>query len=244
MIRGMYSSATGMISQYQKINIMGNNLSNIDTTGFKRDEMTLRSFADEITDRMSEGAQIGSLSTGVAVNGVTTDYTQGSPEQTFRNGDLAIVGNGFFAVQDATGGVKYTRNGSFVVDAGGYLALPSGERLLGANGGPLEVGGDSFTVATDGTVSAGGRAVGTVALYQPQNGVIAKRTDGFFDITTPAAAGGSIRQGFLEGSNVDAVTEMTGMMEATRTFQSCQQSFQVGDETLDKLISSVGSIRA
>jgi flagellar basal-body rod protein FlgF len=247
MLRGLYSSATGMITQYKKIDVLGNNISNINTDGYKRDDLSLKSFDEEITTRMTDNVPVGSLSDGVVVNVVSTDYTQGSMEQTFRDTDLGISGDGFFAVEASPGGggVKYTRDGNFSVDPGGFLALSSGERLLDKSGQPVKTGGDNFTAASDGTLTLGGVTLGNISLYGPTgpNG-IAKRTDGFFYITAPAVSKGKIMQGYIEGSNVNAVDEMSGMMQASRSFQSCQQAFQVNSDTLDKLINQVGSLRS
>jgi flagellar basal-body rod protein FlgF len=247
MLRGMYSAATGMITQYKKIDVLGNNISNVNTNGFKGDSVTLKSFSEEIASRMAGNVPVGSLSNGVTVGGVSTDYTQGSLEQTGKTTDLYISGDGFFSVEasPAGGGVKYTRDGNFSVDNGGYLELASGERLLGSNGAPIYVGGTDFAVTADGTVTSGATQLGKIQLYSSQNlNGIAKRTDGFFNITTPAQANGKLVQGSLEGSNVDAISEMTGMMQATRSFQSCQQAFQTNEDSLDRLISQVGSLKA
>jgi len=237
-----------MITQSDKIDVLGNNIANINTDGFKGDGVALKSFGDEMIDRMEEGVPVGSLSVGVGIGSVSTNFTQGGMEQTGLDTDMGVEGDGFFAVEATPGGggVKYTREGDFTVDPGGYLELPSGERLLGTDGKPIEVGGDSFAVSASGVVtSPAGTALGTIGLYSAQGGGTAtKRTDGFFDIASPTAATGVIKQGNLEDSNVDAVGEMTGMMEATRTFQACQQAFQVNSDTLDKLISQIGSIKA
>lgn len=247
MVRGMYSAATGMITQYKKIDVLGNNIANINTDGFKSDSVSLKSFQEEITKRMADNEAIGTLSNGTAIGGVYTDYTQGPMEQTGKSTDLAVSGEGYFAVETArgAGGAKYTRDGNFSVDAGGCLELASGERLLGSDGAPLYVGGTDFTVSADGTVASGGRQLGKIQIESPQTAAaISKRTDGFFAITAGAQADGKIVQGSLENSNADAINEMTGMMQATRSFQSCQQAFQVGEDTLDKLINQVGSIKA
>lgn len=243
MIRGLYSSATGMITQQDKINVLSNNLSNINTDGYKKDQVTLKTFDEELVTRMSDGVGIGTITQGSALDGVTTDLTQGSMEQTGLSTDLAISGNGFFAVQDAAGAVKYTRSGDFTVDSQGYMALSTGERVLGTNGAPLQVNGSTFAVASNGAVSVGGTQIGTIALADSQTAQVTKRRDGFFDIANPVRAGGILKQGYVEGSNVDAVNEMTGMMASTRVFQSCQEAFQVSGEALDKLITQVGSIK-
>jgi len=247
MLRGMYSAATGMITQYKKIDVLGNNVSNISTDGFKRDELSLKSFDEEVATRMTDNVSISTISDGVAVNSVSTDFTQGPMSQTGRDTDLAISGDGFFAVEATAngGGVKYTRDGNFSVDANGYLALASGERLLGSDGNPIKVGADTFDTTVDGTVTQSGVNLGKIQIYSSQNtNGITKRTDGFFDVASTTAANGSIKQGYLESSNVDAVSEMTGMMQSSRSFQACQQAFQVNSDTLDRLINQVGSMKS
>lgn len=250
MVRGIFSAATGMITQYEQINVLGNNTANVNTPGFKADDLSFSTFGDEITSRMMDNVPVGTISKGVTVSGEGTDLSSGSYEGTDISTDLAISGNGFFAVQSPSGGgVKYTRDGEFSVDSQGFLALPTGERLLGVNGQPLNVGGSQFSVAKDGTVTTATGATAKIDIYDTQNEKqnVLKRTDGFFDINgaTPVTqtATGSIMQGYLEDSNTDIVTNMTQMMEATRAFQGCQQAFQVSDDALDKLVTQVGTLK-
>lgn len=239
MIKGIYSSAAGMAAQEQKINVIGSNIANSQTDGFKRDAVSLRSFREEMVRRMAGDVPIGTLSTGSAVDSVRTDLTQGGIEPTGKTTDLSISGDGFFAVEQGDGTVQYTRNGAFEIDPQGDLALSSGEKLLGGDGLPVHVGSDAFTVAADGTVTVGGSAAGRIVLYdsQPTGGAV-KNSSGFFSIAAPRPAAGTIRQGSLESSNVDVADELTGMMAATRSFQSCQQAFKTAEETVDKLVQA------
>ena len=240
MLRGIYTAGTGMLTQQDRIDVLGNNLSNINTTGFKQDDMELDSFNAELVSRMADGSPVGASAFGVADGPIYTDFTPGNYEQTNQNTDLAILGGGFFPVQDAAGNLKYTRAGNFTVDAAGDLALPGGEVLLGSNGAPIRVGGYDFTVASDGTVTTAQGAVGQIAVY---NGMVAKRNDGFYNLAGPVAVQTQLRQGWLEGSNVNAVTQVTQMMDSTRSFQANQQAFKIADDTLAKLVNSVGSLK-
>lgn len=250
MVRGIYSSASGMISEYKQIDVLGNNTANVDTAGFKADNLSVTTFGDEITKRMQDNVTLGDMPEGVTIGSESTDLSSGAYQQTNISTDLAINGNGFFAVESPSGGgVKYTRDGEFSVDSQGFLALPTGERLLDANGQQMNVGGDQISVAPDGTVTTATGAKEKIDIYDTQNDKqnVVKRTDGFFNITgaTPVAqtAVGSIKQGYIEESNTDMVSNMTQMMEATRVFQGCQQAFQVSDDTLDKLVTEVGTLK-
>lgn len=231
-----------MITQYKKINVLGNNTSNVNTPGFKQSSVSFATFGDEITSRMDDNAVIGDMSQYVVLDKESADLSQGAFKQTNLNTDLAISGNGFFAVQDGNG-VKYTRNGDFSVDAQGCLALPTGERLLGANGTPLQVGTDNFSVSADGTVSTTAGTVGKINLYIQNNAQVVRRNDGFFNINGAQPANGMIKQGWLEDSNTDVVGNVTEMMAATRSFQGSQQAFQVSDQALDKLVTQIGSVK-
>ncbi|MFT8887934.1 MAG: flagellar hook basal-body protein [Ethanoligenens sp.] len=239
MIRGIFSAASGMIAQYERINVMGNNLDNADSQGFKSDAVSLRSFDEELTERTSDNAQIGTLDAGVKVGGVETDLSQGELEQTGTATNVAIEGNGFFSVAAPGEPVRYTRAGNFVPDASGYLSLPSGQRLLDSTGVPVAAAG--FRLQSNGAYTNAAGQAGTIPLY---TGTATKRTDGFFDLTgAQAAAGSNLLQGYVEKSNVSAVNGMTGLIEASRSFQSCQQAYNTATDTLDKLVTQVGSLR-
>ena len=239
MLRGIFSSASGMIAQYKRINVISNNLSNSDTQGFKQDVTAVRSFEDELAVRSTDQQAVGTINAGATIQGVYTDLTQGDLESTGVDTNLAISGDGFFAVQGTDGTVKYTRAGNFAADDEGYLALPSGERLLDSDGQPIAAA--DITVDADGTVSHNGVQDTAITLY---NGTAEKRDDGFYDITGAAAENNAtLAQGYVELSNTDVVDGMTGLMEASRAFQSCSQAYNTATDTLDKLVTQVGSLR-
>lgn len=239
MIRGIYSAASGMIAQSNRINVMGNNLDNADSQGFKSDTATLRSFDEELALRTSDSAPVGTLDAGVHVGGVETDFSQGELDRTGNPYNIAVNGGGFFAVAAPGGATYYTREGDFAPDASGDLTLPSGQRLLDSTGAPVSAAG--FRLAANGAYTSDAGQSGTIGLY---TGTAAKRTDGFFDLTgVQTAAGPALLQGYVEKSNVNTVTDMTGLMEAGRAFQSCQQAYNTSTDTLDKLVTQVGSLR-
>lgn len=245
MVRGLYSAAAGMITQYKKIDVVGNNISNVNTSGYKENSIALTDFGTELARRSTDDQQVGTMPYCVVLGNESTDFTQGSLKSTGINTDLAIEGNGFFAVEAPSGGgVKYTRGGDFTVDGQGYLALPTGERLLSSDGTPLQVGGTNFSVAADGTVTRSNGSTAKLGLFSTADqNAIAKRTDGFYSITGATAVTGQIKQGWLEQSNTDVVENMTEMMSSTRSFQSCQQAFKISGDTIDKLVNEVGSIK-
>ena len=129
MIRGLYTAASGMVAQMRAQDISANNLANVSTTGYKKDLPALAAFPELFLHRFNDGpagvlgigaspAPIGALGTGVWVEEVATNMKQGSLKETGRELDFALRGNGFF-VLDTPGGRRYTRNGSFSIDAEG-----------------------------------------------------------------------------------------------------------------------------
>lgn len=233
-----------MEAQYRRINVLANNAANVNSPGYKSSDLSFSEFGQELVRRIDENGspEVGTISDYTGLSAENTDFSAGSYEQTGVSTDFAIDGEGFFAVQDAGGAAKYTRAGDFSVDTGGYLALPTGERLLGENGQPLHAGTDKITVAGDGTVTTAAGTAGKIALYTAPKGSVTRRDDGFFGLAGAVQAGGVLRQGWIEDSNTDVVGNMTGMMAATRSFQGCQQAFEISDDTYDKTVQ-LGSLK-
>lgn len=242
MVRGVYAAAAGMTTQYKKIDVMGNNIANVNTAGYKQNELSLKTFGDELAARTDDNTKVGTIPLCVVLGEESTDLSDGTQVSTSLNTDLAINGNGYFAVRDGAGAVKYTRSGNFSVDNQGFLILPSGEQLLGANNQPINVGTQNFSVSLDGTVLRQDGTTTRIPLFGADNANIAKRRDGFFDVTGATQANGTIRQGWLENSNTDVIENMTGLMKAQRAFQGNQQAMQVTLQTMDRLVTDVGKV--
>lgn len=243
MVRGIYAAASGMTTQYKKIDVVGNNISNVNTTGYKQKNMTITTFGDELATRTNDAQEVGNLPLCAYLDKETTDLSDGTLNFTGLNSDLAVNGNGFFAVDD-NGTLKYTRAGQFTVDEQGYLANPDGLRVLSTESTPIQVGTDNFQVNSDGTVLTPTQTLGRIGLFTSDNvDNITSRRDGYFDINGAVAADGEIRQGWLENSNTDVVTNIATMMDSQRAFQGSQQAMSVSLSTLDKLVTEIGSMK-
>lgn len=146
MIRGIYTSSSGMIAQQARLDVIANNLANVDKTGFKKDITLFKSFPDMIVRRINDNGlgitpagsydsmpYVGKLGTGVEVNEVYTLFKQGPLQRTENNFDLALEGRGFFAVKTERGD-RYTRDGSFTINQDGILVTHNGNPVLGENG--------------------------------------------------------------------------------------------------------------
>ncbi|KRF65167.1 hypothetical protein ASG99_02975 [Bacillus sp. Soil768D1] len=181
MLRGFYTAASGMLTQQRRTEMLTNNMSNANTTGFKADQTSIRSFPEMLLSNidsktiptenklsMSKFSQVGSLSTGVYVQETNPLFTQGTLEETQLNTDLALSdenlpineGTGrqgavLFTVQDGDGGLRYTRNGSFTLDGQGYLTTPNGYYVLDENNERIQLDSDQFTVTENGVILEG-----------------------------------------------------------------------------------------
>ncbi len=254
MIRALYSSATGMKAQEILLDVTANNLANVNTNGFKRSHVdfadllysTLRQAGAEVAVGQPSpiGLQIGSGSRAV---GTTKLFTPGSPNQTGNSTDLAIEGNGFFKVTLPNSSERYTRDGAFHADGTGRLVTGDGLILDGGITVPNDVDVNSIAVGIDGVVTAvqSGAQVtlGNLQLYRFQNPAGLSSEGGNLFAATPASgtevAGtpgseglGTIRQGFLEGSNVQVVTELVSLITAQRAYEVNARAIRAGDEML------------
>lgn len=242
MNNAVYAATTGLLNRARALDVSANNLANAGTAGFKRDELITSTFHEQVTLRIDGSVQeIGEGNNGAIGDAVYTDLSQGSLEKTGRTLDVAILGDGFFAVEDAQGGGWITRNGSFQVDADGYLTTSTGAFVLGPNG-RLRVNSGELAISETGEITVNGQNAGSLLIVVPQNpDALEKQANGMF--TRPAANGvfeGRIMQGHLERANLDMVEEMANMMAASRAFQSCSQVLRILDTVNQKTVNEIG----
>ncbi|MFD6206486.1 flagellar hook-basal body protein [Peribacillus sp. NPDC060253] len=181
MLRGFYTAASGMLTQQRRTELLTNNMSNANTTGYKADQTSVRSFPEMLISNMdgktiptenklsmSTLSKIGGLSTGVYVQEANPLFTQGTLEETQLNTDIALAdenppineetgrqGSVFFTVQDGDGNLRYTRNGSFTLDGQGYLTTPAGHYVLNESNERIKLDSDRFTITENGILLEG-----------------------------------------------------------------------------------------
>jgi flagellar basal-body rod protein FlgG len=255
MFRSLQVAATGMVAQETKLDTIANNLANSNTTGYKRQDAEFedllyqneRSAAPNPQGGVGPvGTQIGS---GVRVVATSRSFAQGAIQQTSNPLDVAIEGNGFLAVQRNAGEVGYTRAGSLKVDAQGRLTTSDGLAVQPAITVPPDA--TSISISADGTVSAvtpGQRtptALGQLQIvtFPNPNGLegvghnlyTASAASGEPTTGNPGADGrGTILQGALEGSNVEVVNEMIGLIRTQRAYEINSKVISAADEMLRK----------
>ncbi len=251
MNNAIYAATTGMINRSRALDVTATNLANASTSGYKRDRLITASFGERVAYRLAaDGArEIGSDNHGAIAEEILTDYTQGVVETTGRALDFAIIGDGYFSIETAGGQEAATRDGSFEVDAEGYLRTAAGGYVMG-QGGRIEVGAGAVTIDSNGVVYSDGQTVDTLAMLvspPPEDGqaaeALAKEAPNA--LARPegeAAFAGQIVQGRLERSNVNMVEEMSQMMAASRAYQSCAQVVKILDSINQKTVTEIGRL--
>jgi flagellar basal-body rod protein FlgF len=232
VIRGIYTSATGMTVELNRQDVLANNLANVNTTGFKSDHTTTAPFQDIMLNAYGkQGATpIGILGLG-AQNGPTyTDYSNGSMIITDNRTDLAISGDAMFTVE-AKDGVRYTRSGHFKQDNQGYLVTNDGYRVLG-EAGPIQLT-TGFEVTKNGEIVQNGNIVDRLRLVSTEG--LTKEGEMLYngDRTKPATSF-ELYQGTLEQSNVNSIREMIQMINVSRSYATNQRTLQAHDEVLKR----------
>lgn len=257
MVRGLYTAYTGMWNETKRMDIITNNLANSATVGYKEENVTSQAFDRLYTDKIRDGSEayitkrIGSMSLGVKIGEVYTDYGQGSIRETGATFDLAISGTGFFPVRMVNSQgeetIRYTRNGSFKMTQDGYIVDSDGNHLQSSSG-DLQVPVDSADIAIEqtGGVYADGVLVGQINLKDFSDyDYLKKYGDNYYETVagaTETPATGLLEQGFTEQSNVNVVSEMVDMITITRAYEANQKVIQTEDELLDKSVNSVGKV--
>jgi len=237
MLEGLRTAAAGMLPRTTKQEIIANNIANVNTTGFKRDRVVFRrTLAAELAAAAEEGNQ-------VVAEDVLTDFSQGPLEKTDRPLDVALDGPGFFVVQTQAG-ERYTRAGNFRLAPDGTLVTPDGNPVLGERG-PIVLQDDRVEIHSDGDIYQAGELVGRLRIVAFDDlSSLRKEGHGLFVLTDPSvrpreAEGSTVRQGYLEGSNVNPLEEMVEMMVLLRNFEAEQKAIQVQDQTLARAVSDV-----
>lgn len=261
MYQGFYNLTSGMLTQTRNLNVISNNMTNIQTPGYKRDKMVSTTFQEEMLyrtgKRYKEDAQpLASMSKIRTAERTYVNYEQGSFDLTDGIMDFALAGEGFFCI-DTPDGTYYTRNGSFGVDNEGYLSLNGMGRVQGADGQPILIDNENFVVDGTGNISVTEvvdaetgametRSMGTLrvvdfadheALHKEDFGLFSSGGQAAEDVERPG-----ILWKYLEKSNVDMVEEMTSMMTSQRALQSAAQVLRMYDQILSKAATEVGRL--
>ncbi|MCX4370460.1 MAG: flagellar hook-basal body protein [Dysosmobacter sp.] len=251
MFKGFYNLTSAMLTHQHNLNVIGNNMVNISTAGYKQERYTASTFDDVMYSRVdvnhSSGTEIGRQSYIRAASQIYTDYSQGIPEPTDLPLDFAIVGDGFFAVQDQEGEVAYTRMGNFSLDDRGYLCLPGFGQVLNPQGQPIYLGTDKIRGDGRGVIyynqeDGESVAIGQLGVYSFEDNEALVRNDRglFTGEGAQQSQNYEIWNKYLERSNSDMVKQMTEMITYQRALQSAAQVSKMYDQLMAKATGDVG----
>lgn len=260
MMRALWTAGSGMIAQQFNVDVISNNLSNVNTTGYKTERAEFKDLLYETIDRANvlngSGKPVNlQVGHGTAVMATVKNYGPGNVEKTDNPLDFAIDGEGFFTVQGPKGDVVYTRDGSFkisVTDAGKKLTTSDGYSVLDDTGNEIVLGPEvdisRLSVGSDGNLSYVDNTGVSTSLDQkigvvkfPNRYALESIGKNFYDKNTASgdpvndADQGSkslITQGFLESSNVQVVQEMVKLIIAQRAYEVNSKAIQSADEML------------
>lgn len=253
-MRSLYTASTGMLAQQLQIDNTSNNIANVNTNGFKSSRVEFADLMYQTLEYAGTGtSQITKSPTGIEVGlgvrptATTKMFTEGNLKQTSNNLDLAITGKGFFKIQLPDGSEAYSRNGAFKLDENGTIVNSDGYRLI-----PEVVVPDNATnisIGTDGTVTVTqpgqvqGAQIGQITLSNFINPAglhslgdtlyVETEASGVPIEDTPGLNGlGTLRQGFLELSNVQLVVELTELITGQRAYEASSKAITTSDEML------------
>ena len=248
MIKGLYIAASAMVTNIDRQSVLSHNLANINTPGFKQILLTTQEWdqtsvlhpPSEVTDIQN----LGLMGLGVTTSDEITDYTEGAFRSTGTTFDFAINGAGFFTYEDEEGGVHYTRDGRFSLDAEGNLVTIEGNFVLDSNGNRINLPDGNVLVSNKGLIKVEDVEIanfGIAVFEDPETQLVRDMQNGFTALEDPTGEfTGSVRQGFLEITNVDIAQITTQMVSVTRAYEAAQTLVQIQDELLAKTISSLG----
>ena len=250
MLYGMYVSAAGAMANSYRQDVVANNLANAETVSFKRDLALMQA-------RRTEAAQSGQsrfttamlegIGGGVFALPTHTDFAPASLDKTDRSYDLALAGEGFFQVRNGSQ-INYTRDGHFSHDQQDqFVTFTEQLPVLDQAGNPIVIDPNlRIYVNAAGTVSQNGEPVATLAVVDFDDTTkLKKRGGNFYTLSgeqEPRRVQTAVRQGFLEGSGVNPITELVEMMKTQRMFQANVNMLQIQDQTLGLAVSRLGSI--
>lgn len=235
MDSGYYAACAGLAAQMQALELVGHNLANLGTAGYRAQQPTFRSM-------LAGGGAVNADGLNVAINdfgvlgGSRLDLSAGSLAATGNPLDLGIAGNGFFVVQSGQD-TLYTRNGSFHTTPTGQLVTAEGNAVLSEQG-PVTLPNGKLSVSADGTLSVDGAVVGKLQLaeFSPQTSLLALGDSLYSapDGSALRAANSSVRQAMLESSNVNAALSVIQLITVQRNAEMMQRALGAFDSQLNQ----------
>ncbi len=242
MIPGLYTATAGMINQQIMMEVITNNLANVNTVGYKRDDL---SFSGMLNNLMDPNYPYYKQSLDTVSERFITDFSGGIIKPTDNPLDLAIDGDGFFVIQHDNG-IRYTRSGNFSINNSRQLVTIDGYPVLG-NNGIIQVGNGKLEIDGQGRVIVDGVLIDKLRIvdFPKPYHLVKGGYNTFIDpASQPIQSSAVIKQGYVELSNANPIYEMVKMIETMRVYESYQKTIQLFNETLEKSNTELGKVNA
>jgi flagellar basal-body rod protein FlgF len=242
MNTAMYKALSGAIAQMRRLEVVSENLANVNTVGHKGSHIA---FTEVLADVTRQKERAGGL---VAIAEQRTDFSQGMMQQTENPLDLAIDGEGFFAVETSRG-IRFTRQGNFTRGADGTVVTPIGDALLGENG-PIRVSGKDVRITADGKVTSEGSAVDTIQLarfsdprvLEKEGHTLFRAPEGAAQPVTDVGDSVSILQGYVEQANVTPIDALVSLIATQRQFEVYVRAMKTLDGATEKVLNETARV--
>ncbi len=249
MSRGLYTLTSGMLTQQKKIEISSNNIANINTTGYKKEQAVTTNFGSLLINKLRQNgiyessAPLGQVSLIRITEDNNTIHSQGTLDETNGAFDFAIIGAGFFAVNN-NGTNLYTRNGSFNLDEDGYLIFSDKGRVQGEFG-DIFIGTDKYDFSEDGSIYIDGELIDRISIYDFEDyNTLDKASEGMYGANAEPYIVEmlQLKKGILERSNVNLTQEMADVLSSQRALQSNSQALKMYDLVMESAANQIGRI--
>jgi flagellar basal-body rod protein FlgG len=239
MYKGIYIAMTGAVLRRQELDGVANNLANVSTTGYKRTSFSSRMYPLLEGISQEQKAVYPDARAMTYYGKYYIDTSNGNIKTTGNPLDLAISGEGFFAVE-SKGGTYYTRNGVFTKSRDGFLVTANGHRVLDATNRPIRIDGEGINISPDGNIYVNGNIAGKLKLVNLNN--IRHVGDSLFSGDEVGASKGEVLQGSLEMSNVNPIKEMVGIINALRQYETAQKVIKKFDDLSQRTVSEIAKV--
>lgn len=236
MYKGIYIALSGATLKQKQIDLISQNLANANTLGYRKNKISFKDYV------MSQQSDIGELPDGRAMSEVSsfaTDFSNGSLIRTGNTLDIALDGAGFISLE----GSMYTKRGDLKRDKDGYLTIQEGLKVLG-NNGPIQIPNGIIEINVSGDISVDGIQIDTMKVvdFPDLSSLIKSGKEIFSSDQKSIPSKATIKQGYLETSNVEVVKEMVLMITSLREFEAYQKVIHAFDEAMAKVTNDMGRI--
>lgn len=240
MYKGIYVAMTGAMIRDQELDNVAHNLANANTTGYKRTSFASRLYPllEGVTDKQK--AAYSGANDMTYFGQYSIDLSDGDVRATGNPLDLALKGDGYFAVQGKNN-IYYTRNGNFSRDKAGFIVDATGQQVLDTANRPILIQGSKIDLA-DGTIFMDGNTMGKLKVVKLDQSSMSYIGNSMISGTETGVSDAQILQGNLEMSNVNPIKEMVGIITASRQFEAAQTVIKNFDTLAEKTVTQIAKV--